>query len=521
MSTHSKPNSWVAKDDVASSQLSIALQVNPAPLTVSVAGASPVLGSLEFVITNPTSAPIVVNSIAFQFQVGPNSSDLTPTTAGIETAVSDSTDWMVQSPGTITSGTATYTLQPQTGSSVSIAPHASVVVELINFQTGQNPGNTVVTVKETTPSGPAFSTFQVTTFPSGFYFNGLVATVPNGSQLVPVAQVPATTQVTLVWNSSIISLSSFQIFYSDASQTQRSATPTDTGQWLSPPLTSDTVFTVVVTVSLAGGAPLVAATTTTVAVQNPSLIAASITAGQATVNSSLGVGGSMSVSGPANLNGGATIAGGATVSGPANLTGGASIQGNANLNGVLIGNSGIGGSAGRIQGYGTASNAVFAFKFDNANFGDTPGAIQVWNESAGVFKTFIIDHPLEPAKYLVHATVEGPEAAVFYRGTATLTDGAAQVQLPRYFEALTDPDSVTVQLTALDGFDRLCVETVEGRKVRNGVFRVRSENPGSGQRFDWEVKATRRDAPALETEPDRSSIGVGGVGPYRFTMRPN
>jgi len=43
-------------------RLTYALKLNPAPLTVSIAGRDPVLGSLEFVITNPTQLPIEVTS---------------------------------------------------------------------------------------------------------------------------------------------------------------------------------------------------------------------------------------------------------------------------------------------------------------------------------------------------------------------------------------------------------------------------------------------------------------------------
>ena len=51
-------------------------------------------------------------------------------------------------------------------------------------------------------------------------------------------------------------------------------------------------------------------------------------------------------------------------------------------------------------------------------------------------KFFRIDHPLAPErKYLEHCSLEGPEAAVYYRGEARLLDGVATVVLPDYFEA--------------------------------------------------------------------------------------
>ncbi len=42
-------------------------------------------------------------------------------------------------------------------------------------------------------------------------------------------------------------------------------------------------------------------------------------------------------------------------------------------------------------------------------------------------KKFAIQHPCKDGKTLVHAAIEGPEAAVYYRGEAQLTNGRAVV----------------------------------------------------------------------------------------------
>jgi hypothetical protein len=282
----SRPNSWVSQESTVSTQLTYALQLNPAPLTVSIAGSDPVLGSLEFVITNSTASAIALRSVSFAIQVGTASSNLTTSTATVGTSVSDTVNWLIQSPGTVTNGPAVYTLLPQTGTSVSVAPGASIIVQIYNFPTVGSPGNTTINIKETAGS-ISFTSFLVTTFPSGFYFNGLIATVQSGSQYLPVAQVANPATVTLIWNSSVVSLTSFVIYYSSASQGQQTATPSDTGSWTSPPLTSDTIFTVVVTVSLSGGEPLSAALSTAVSVQNPSLVASSLAAVNITTSNSL------------------------------------------------------------------------------------------------------------------------------------------------------------------------------------------------------------------------------------------
>lgn len=271
----SRPNSWVSKDISATTQLSYGLQVNPAPLTVSIAGEDPILASLEFVVTNPSTKPITLTSVAITINVGQAGTNITTTTA-LAGATTNDPNWQVQLPGSITDGPATFTMQSQTGP-LPVAPGTSIVVQIYNLPTVENPGNTTISLKETVGGSSNFVNFQLTTFPTGFYFNDLAVTAANGSQLVPVAQVNTGTIVSLIWNSSVVDSVSFAIYYSNAASGQQQATPVEPGLWVSPPLTADTVFTVMVTVSVEGGVPLSASMSTSVAVQNPSLMAQNLT----------------------------------------------------------------------------------------------------------------------------------------------------------------------------------------------------------------------------------------------------
>jgi microcystin-dependent protein len=271
----SRPNSWVAKDAAATTQLSYGLQLNPSPLTVSIAGADPILASLEFVITNPTTTPIKLTSVGITIQVGTAGTCVTTTTAQAGATTSDPTNWQIQTPGTVTDGPATFTVESSTGPQ-TLAPGASIVAQIYDLPTVENPGNTTISIKETIGGSYNFTSFQITTFPTGFYFSGLAVTAQNGSQLTPVAQVNTGTIVTLIWNSSVVDAASIAIFYSNAASGQQQASPVEPGTWVSPPLTSDTVFTVMVTVSVEGGVPLSASMSTSVAVQNPDLIAHSL-----------------------------------------------------------------------------------------------------------------------------------------------------------------------------------------------------------------------------------------------------
>jgi hypothetical protein len=113
-------------------------------------------------------------------------------------------------------------------------------------------------------------------------------------------------------------------------------------------------------------------------------------------------------------------------------------------------------------------------------------------------KQFEIPHPLDTQhKRLVHAAIEGPEAAVYYRGQAQLVDGQVIVTLPPYFEALTRKEERTVQLTAIGAWTPLYVDG----EIDAGRFIVRTVPGGTPTlRFYWEVKAVRADVAPLTVE---------------------
>ena len=140
------------------------------------------------------------------------------------------------------------------------------------------------------------------------------------------------------------------------------------------------------------------------------------------------------------------------------------------------------------------------------------------NPTGTLSKTFVIDHPVDQSKYLVHATLEGPEGAVYYRGTASLENGITEVMLPDYFETLTRDNGRTIILTNVDGFDRLMIKKINGNQINNGTFTVISDRPDSNQEFNWEVKAMRADIPTLIVEPSKDDVELKGDGPYTYLV---
>ena len=96
-----------------------------------------------------------------------------------------------------------------------------------------------------------------------------------------------------------------------------------------------------------------------------------------------------------------------------------------------------------VYGYATGGSTNWAGYF-NGNVNIT-GSISKGSGS------FLIDHPLDPLnKTLRHNFVESPENLCMYRGKVKLdANGAAAVNMPDYFKALTKEDEATVTLTPI------------------------------------------------------------------------
>ncbi len=140
------------------------------------------------------------------------------------------------------------------------------------------------------------------------------------------------------------------------------------------------------------------------------------------------------------------------------------------------------------------------------------GTPRFWIDYAGNVnavgsKNFAIDHPLDPEnKFLFHAALEGPEAGVYYRGEAQLTDGTAVIELPEYFESLTRPEDRTVLLTPIFESDEP-ISNLAASRIQNGRFTVRAiDSANPDQVFCWEVKAVRADIDPLQVERSKSYL---------------
>jgi hypothetical protein len=104
---------------------------------------------------------------------------------------------------------------------------------------------------------------------------------------------------------------------------------------------------------------------------------------------------------------------------------------------------------------------------------------------AATSKSFVIDHPTKENYQLVYGSLEGPEHGVYVRGK--VTDGV--IELPEYWTALVDEETITVQLTAIGDSGNRWVIDVADNKITTG----------GGAAFYF-VQAERKDVNRLEVE---------------------
>jgi hypothetical protein len=121
-------------------------------------------------------------------------------------------------------------------------------------------------------------------------------------------------------------------------------------------------------------------------------------------------------------------------------------------------------------------------------------------------KNFIIEHPTDTSKLLIHSCLEGPETGVYYRGRGEITNGSsATIQLPEYVANLAY--SWTIHVAAVyDGV----IRTYNFSEVENNQFQVYGENG----KFHWSVMGKRQD---IVVEPLKADVTVCGEGPYLWS----
>jgi len=167
----------------------------------------------------------------------------------------------------------------------------------------------------------------------------------------------------------------------------------------------------------------------------------------------------------------------------------------SNTNAIGIGVYGRGSKYG-VLGESDGTPGTFSL-FGQNNIG-TPG-----------FKSFHIDHPLDPAnKYLTHICPESPEPLNIYSGNIkTDAQGFATVELPSYFDAINA--DVRYNLTVVGTF----AQAIVIEKAANNRFKIQTDKPNV--EVSWMVMGRRNDAFAKKyTLPAETAKEPQNVGKY-------
>ena len=111
-------------------------------------------------------------------------------------------------------------------------------------------------------------------------------------------------------------------------------------------------------------------------------------------------------------------------------------------------------------------------------------------EVFGDVKNFRTAHPTKPGKDIVYASLEGPEAAAYFRGTATLENGKAEISFPEHFRHIASNVNMTVVLTPLDASSKGLAVTQ--KSLEKGIVVQELMNGNGNYSFDYEVKTVRK-----------------------------
>ncbi len=133
------------------------------------------------------------------------------------------------------------------------------------------------------------------------------------------------------------------------------------------------------------------------------------------------------------------------------------------------------------------------------------GVIFADGASGGV-KSFVMQNPERTDTDIWYASLEGPEAAAYERGVATLKNGEVFVPFSDHFRVVANAETMTVILTphSIDTYGLAVVN-----KSENG-FTVRELKGETGNfSFDWEVKCVRKGWESWQVERAHDSHRAG------------
>ena len=127
----------------------------------------------------------------------------------------------------------------------------------------------------------------------------------------------------------------------------------------------------------------------------------------------------------------------------------------SNLGAAVRGDHG-GSGAGVLGISGNFGTGVRGYAGDSGAgvIGETTGPTGFGVYSFGDFggtgaKYFVHPHAEDPSKEIRYVALEGSEAGTYFRGTARLSGGVAEIAVPEHFRLVSEPEGLTVHLTVV------------------------------------------------------------------------
>lgn len=116
------------------------------------------------------------------------------------------------------------------------------------------------------------------------------------------------------------------------------------------------------------------------------------------------------------------------------------------------------------------------------------GNASITGHLSAASKSFLIDHPTQIGKKLQYGSLEGPEHGVFVRGKTNENI----INLPNYWPALVDENSISVNLTPISAANNIYVVDYNNTRI------ITSGN--NGNYYFYTVYGERKDIPKLTVE---------------------
>jgi hypothetical protein len=176
------------------------------------------------------------------------------------------------------------------------------------------------------------------------------------------------------------------------------------------------------------------------------------------------------------------------------------VAGNVTATNLVSGN----GTANFITKWNGTKSIANSQIFDDGTYvgintaANTTYRLQVIGSFAATTKSFDITHPTVSGKRLAHASLEGPENGVYYRGQ----NDNSEINLPHYWSGLVHDDSITVDLTSIGKRKDGKIRNYSIDQIGHNKVYIYTDSDDNIYNYYYTIFAERKDVSKLVIERD-------------------